>query len=164
MTNSTQSLSESSTRTTTYNRTIKVSDAVETATNGSCPVLNIQTYLEPPPSPPKNYSKVSDLIGVWEKNPARKAEMEKARGWVADSFYPDDGVTVRNLRLNKGWSQSRLAGKISTSQPHVARIERGTENISIATCRKLANALDVDMNTLNQALLRQESIAESNRK
>jgi transcriptional regulator with XRE-family HTH domain len=65
------------------------------------------------------------------------------------------------LRLRKGWSQARLAAEIGTSQPHVARIERGTENLAIGTCRKLCAALDIDLNTLDRALRRQEKIAQT---
>jgi transcriptional regulator with XRE-family HTH domain len=68
---------------------------------------------------------------------------------------------VRALRLRRGWSQSQLAEAIKTSQSHIARIERGTENVTIQTCRRLCAALGIDMNTLDQALRRQEVIAQS---
>jgi transcriptional regulator with XRE-family HTH domain len=68
------------------------------------------------------------------------------------------------LRLRKGWSRTRLAEALRTSQSHVARIERGTENLTIETCRKLAKALDIDLNALDLALRRQEAIAEAKAK
>ena len=71
---------------------------------------------------------------------------------------------MRTLRLRKGWSQSRLAKALETSQSHVARIERGTENLTIETCRKISKALEIDMNTLDQALKRQEAIAQAQQK
>ena len=71
---------------------------------------------------------------------------------------------MRAFRLRKGWSQTRLAEELSTSQSHVARIERGTENLTIETCRKLSTVLGIDLNTLDQALKRQEAIAQAKQK
>jgi len=87
--------------------------------------------------------------------------LEEGRRWVARTFYGEEGDTVRTLRLRKGWSQTRLAEALGTSQSHVARIERGTENLTIETCRKLGMVLDVDMNTLDAMLRRQEVLARA---
>jgi transcriptional regulator with XRE-family HTH domain len=62
------------------------------------------------------------------------------------------------LRLRKGWSQTQLANELGTSQPHIARIERGTENVTIETCRRLCRVLGIDMNRLDAALRRQEAL------
>ena len=86
------------------------------------------------------------------------AELEKARSWVADEFYAEDGDTIRTTRLRSGWSQAQLASKLETSQSHVARIERGKENLQISTCRKLCRVFGIDMNTLDAMLKRQEAI------
>lgn len=103
-------------------------------------------------------------MGEWEQDDRRRAALEAGRQWVADAFYSEDGDTVRTLRLHKGWSQARLATELGTSQSHIARIERGTENLTIETCRKLSRALGIDLNTLDQALRRQEAIAQVQRK
>ena len=73
---------------------------------------------------------------------------------VAANFYAQDGDTLRSLRLRHGWSQGRLAAAPATSQSHVARIERGTGNLTIATCRKLANVFGIDLKTLDEILRR----------
>jgi transcriptional regulator with XRE-family HTH domain len=104
------------------------------------------------------------LVSEWEKDDKRRAAIEDARRWAADTFHSEDGDTVRTLRLRRGWSQVRLAEELGTSQSHIARIERGTENLAIETCRKLAHALEIDLNTLDQALKRQESIAQAKQK
>jgi len=90
--------------------------------------------------------------------------LEEARQWVADTLHVEDGDTVRTIRLRKGWSQTRLATEISTSQSHVARIERGTENLAVGTCRKLCSALEIDMNALDKALRHQEALAQAKQK
>lgn len=110
--------------------------------------------------PAAKLTPVSDVIADWEQNPQRRAAMEEARRWAATALG-DDGDTVRTLRLRKGWSQARLASEISTSQSHVAQIEAGTENVSVDTCRRLAAALTIDMNALDQALRQQESRAQA---
>ena len=47
-------------------------------------------------------------------------------------------------------SQADLASAIGMQQPHIARIEKGNNCPTLQTCRRLAAALDVDMNTLNE--------------
>ena len=56
------------------------------------------------------------------------------------------------------------AKALGTSQSHVARIERGTENLAIETCRRLCGVLGIDMNTLDQSLRRQEVVAQAKAK
>jgi ribosome-binding protein aMBF1 (putative translation factor) len=113
----------------------------------------------PGPEPTADYTPINDLVTRWSKDEQRRAALESARQWTAETTRGDRGDTVRTFRLRKGWSQAQLAAQIQTSQPHVARIERGTENLALLTCRRLCAALSIDMNTLNAALLRQEMVA-----
>ena len=123
---------------------------------------NVCQMPQPAEDPvPENYLSIDDLVSEFESDEETSVALERGRRWVADAFYDDNGDTVRTLRLRKGWSQTQLAVALATSQSHVARIERGTENIYIATCRKLCKALEVDMNTLDESLQRQEAIAQS---
>ena len=129
-----------------------------------CPVYVLEFDIEPQPHDPPNYRAIRQLVDEWQQDDSRRTAMEGARRWVAEEFRDEDSNTVRTLRLGKGWSQTRLAEELGTSQPHVARIERGTENLALETCRKLSWALGIDMNTLDQALRRQEAIAEAKKK
>lgn len=126
-----------------------------------CQVYTFEAYTPPRPQAPPKHSSISQLVAEWEQDAGGRAALEEGRQWVAGAFYGEDGDTVRTLRLRKGWSQAHLAEVLGTSQPHVARIERGTENLTIETCRKLARALEIDLNTLDQALKRQEAIAQA---
>jgi transcriptional regulator with XRE-family HTH domain len=56
------------------------------------------------------------------------------------------------LRMQRGWSQKRLADAIGTSQPHIARIEKGRDNVLLATANELARTLDVSLEQINEAL------------
>lgn len=109
------------------------------------------------PSPPR-FKPVADIVERWNQDPKRRQSLEDARRWFAKTALSDEGDTVRTLRLHKGWSQAQLASHLGTSQSHVARIERGTENLALDTCRRLCDVLGVDMNSLDQALRRQEEI------
>lgn len=99
-----------------------------------------------------------EFISGFELEKDGRAALKEGRQWVAETFYGEDGDTVRTLRLKKGMSQVALAESLGTSQSHVARIERGTENPLLGTCRRWCIALEIDMNTLDQAMQRQEAI------
>jgi ribosome-binding protein aMBF1 (putative translation factor) len=157
MKNETQSLSVSSETIKTYEKVFGESGAATSRTD--CQVFSFEAYSNPARQAPAKHSSISQLAAEWEQDADARAALGEGRKWVADTFYAEDGDTVRTLRLRKGWSQARLAQELSTSQSHIARIERGTENLTIETCRKLSRALEVDLNTLDQVLKRQEAIA-----
>lgn len=160
MTQATPSASASSAPTKSFEKVVsQPGTATETTSRTRCQVFAFEAYTTPRPQPPAKHKAIGQLVGEWEQDGKRRAAMEKARRWVAETFQGEDGDTVRTLRLCKGWSQIRLAEALETSQSHVARIERGTENLTIETCRKLTKALEIDMNTLDQALKRQEAEA-----
>lgn len=165
MTQTTPSASASSAPTKIFEKVFaQPGTATETTSTVSCQVHIFEDYTASAPQTPAKHTEISDLIAQWEKDDRKRAALEDARRWIADAFYEEDGDTVRTLRLRKGWSQTRLAEELATSQPHVARIERGTENLAITTCRKLCDALEIDMNTLDLVLKRQEAIEQAMRK
>ncbi len=127
-----------------------------TAERGACLVFNYDDFANPSvPMPPK-YTSITDFVNELESTEEGRIGMQDARKWIADTFHSKDGITIRIMRLKMGWSQIHLADRLGTSQSHVARIERGTENLYIQTCRRLCDAFNIDMNTLNQALKNQE--------
>lgn len=113
-------------------------------------------YIEPAAQAPRAHTSIGDLVAQWNADPARRSAMQDARRWVAETFHQEDGDTLRTLRLKKGLSQQQLAAVIGTSQSHIARIEGGADSLNIDTCRRLTKALGIDLNTLDQALLRQQ--------
>ena len=166
MTQTMNSPDASSPLTKTSDKPVLVHGAVAEATSKAfrCVVFNIDDHATRRIDTPPNHVAVGEMVAKWEKDEKRRKAVEKARGWVADTFHAEDGKTVRTLRLRKGWSQIQLAKALGTSQSHVARIERGTENPLIETCRRLCGVLGIDMNTLDQALRRQEVIAQAKAK
>lgn len=152
----------SSPLTKTSEKPVPVHGTVAEATSlaPQCVVFRIDDYATRGVGTPPKHVAVGEMVAKWEKDEKRRKAIEEARGWIADTFHAEDGDTVRTLRLRKGWSQVQFARALGTSQSHVARIERGTENLAIETCRRLCSVLDIDMNTLDQALRRQEAIAQ----
>lgn len=164
MTQVTPALAASSPPTLTYERFVGQAGVVAVAATATtdiqpCAVFRIEDRAGGGGEVPQRHKSVADLVSRWSTDDARRVALEEARAWVADTFLGDDGETVRSLRLGKGWSQAQLASEMGTSQPHIARIERGTENVAIETCRRLAKALGVDMNSIDSALRRQEILA-----
>lgn len=166
MTRAMTSRDESSPLTKTSEKPVPVHGAVAEATStaSKCVVFMFDDRTARAVETPPNYVAIGDLVTKWETDDTRRKAIEEARGWIADTFHAEDGDTVRTLRLRKGWSQVQLAKELGTSQSHVARIERGTENLAIETCRRLCGVLGIDMNTLDQALRRQEVIAQAKAK
>jgi DNA-binding XRE family transcriptional regulator len=101
---------------------------------------------------PSGYKTIDQLIAEFERDPAAKEELRRGRQWVAETVLGGQPQSLRVLRLRKGMSQAQLAKAIGTQQPHVARIERGQADPQLGTCRRIAQALCVDLNTLDQAL------------
>lgn len=69
----------------------------------------------------------------------------------------DTGVTsrlaslarqVRMLRAQRGMTRKQLAAQSGVSLPYLARVEAGTGNVSLAVLHKLAEALNVGVETL----------------
>ena len=96
---------------------------------------------------------IDDLVAEFQsKTAANVKAMRKGRQWVAETFYKDR-PNLAQLRLKKGWSQLELAKKASTSQSYVARLERGKIDPQFSTVRKIAEVLEVSIETLAAALL-----------
>lgn len=60
-------------------------------------------------------------------------------------------INLKQLRLQKGLSQRKLANKANISQSMLSDIENNKVNPTIITLQKLAKALDIDIGELIQA-------------
>ena len=143
----------------TFGVTSQPKYTTETSSEIKCKVFIFEQYNGEKKSAPTKHTAIGDLIEKWDNDTKRKTTLEEARRWANETFHSNEGDTVRTLRLRKGWSQTQLSQELGTSQSHIARIERGTENITIETCRKLCQALGIDLTTLDQALRHQEEAA-----
>jgi ribosome-binding protein aMBF1 (putative translation factor) len=55
------------------------------------------------------------------------------------------GVLVREYRTAAGMTQTELARRSGTSQPAIARLEAGGAEPTVATLRRIADALGVEL-------------------
>lgn len=94
---------------------------------------------------PKGYVSITDRIAKSERDARKSEALEKARKELAVQYYSNQPQSVTTMRLQRGWSQRRLAEEIRTSQSHVARIESGTEDLRMSTVRKLAAAFGISV-------------------
>lgn len=57
-------------------------------------------------------------------------------------------MRIRTLRAQRGMTRKQLAAQSGVSLPYLARVEAGTGNVSLAVLHKLAEALNVGVETL----------------
>lgn len=58
------------------------------------------------------------------------------------------GMTIKQLRLAKGYTQEALAARAALHHTYVGGVERGERNVSLDNILKLARALDEYPSTL----------------
>jgi DNA-binding XRE family transcriptional regulator len=100
---------------------------------------------------PEGFEDIDAAIASLEREPARHKALETARRRLADRS-PERFSRLAALRMRRGWSQKQLADAIGTSQPHIARIENGRDNVLLATANELARALEVSLEEISDAL------------
>ncbi len=116
-----------------------------------CKVIYAEFAVPPKPSAIADALDIDDLVAELEQDPENAKAIAKGRQWVAESFYADRS-SVAALRLRKGWSQAELARRAETSQPYIARLERGLVDPQVSTVKKLAQALGVPVAELVDAI------------
>lgn len=152
MTPTTLPLDESFELTKTSERAARVGARDTGFASGPATILQFTTPVRDESPVPPGYLSIDEVSASLERLPGMKEEMTEARRWAADVLYKGKPLSLRVLRMRRGLSQAQLAEAIGTKQPHIARIESGNADLRLETCRKLAAALDVDLNTLDQAL------------
>ncbi|WP_081615348.1 helix-turn-helix domain-containing protein [Rhizobium freirei] len=58
------------------------------------------------------------------------------------------GWNLRRLRVDRGLSQERLALEAEIDRSYVGRVERGRENVTVATLEALARVMSVNVSEL----------------
>lgn len=62
------------------------------------------------------------------------------------------GIKIREIRLEKGWSQEKLADACGLHRSHMGEIERGRANITLATLMIIAEKLQTAPSALLEGL------------
>jgi transcriptional regulator with XRE-family HTH domain len=81
----------------------------------------------------------------------RLTALERLRDRVAvvddddEAFYVALGAGLAEQRVTRGLSQKELAALCGTSQPAIARLESGAQAPRVDTLRRIAHALDCEL-------------------
>lgn len=62
--------------------------------------------------------------------------------------YREIGRNIRAYRMKKNWKQKELAERVNVTEQHISHIETARTQLSLPTLVSIANALEVDCNTL----------------
>jgi transcriptional regulator with XRE-family HTH domain len=71
---------------------------------------------------------------------------ESSRGKPAEAVM--FGEALRRFRVERGWSQERLAGEAGVTLNYIGNLERGEQGPSLYVLIKIARALQIDLPTL----------------
>ena len=58
------------------------------------------------------------------------------------------GEKIKLLRIEKGWSQEKLALNADLDRTYIPSIEKGERNVSITVVQKIADAFEVEISEL----------------
>lgn len=95
------------------------------------------------PLPLKNTTSLIDLAKEYSQD-ERKAELiSAARARAANILYKDEN-TLKAIRMRAGLSQSELAERANTTQPHVANIEKGKVDPCTGLITRIASAIGIE--------------------
>lgn len=94
--------------------------------------------------PLPNTKSLDSVLARYEADPAKAALMAAARKKVSGEMYKDEPDTLSALRLAAGLSQAQLAELAQTTQPYIARIERGQTDPGTDMIARIATALKAD--------------------
>lgn len=65
-----------------------------------------------------------------------------------DIFLRQLGNRIRELRKNRGLTQTDLGSMIENHGEQIGRIERGELNVTICTLKKIADGLEINLKDL----------------
>lgn len=88
---------------------------------------------------------MSERTSWSELRDKRMAEPGAADAYQAAALAYELGRTVRELRVEHGWSQRELAAAARMTQSAVARFEAGGTIPSLPVLQRIADALDADL-------------------
>jgi len=129
---------------------------------GPALLYTLDEHRQPEPDLPSGFMNIDDFIGELENDPQVKKSIAETRKWACDEMYGSEPRTIRTLRMEKGWSQTKLAHEMLTTQPQIAKIEnRDASKMHFETCQKLCNVFVIEMNELAELLANQNSLIEA---
>jgi len=62
-----------------------------------------------------------------------------------NDIFVQFGQAIRKYRMERGWSQEKLAERAGLHRTYVADIERGVRNVSLRNLDKMAKAFEITL-------------------
>ncbi len=125
-----------------------VSTAIESRAEPSSVVhVSFGEWLLPSVDHPDS-SSIQDFVASLEAEGYGETIQQGRRSLAS---WIDKKATLRTLRLAAGLSQEQLAAIMDTSQPQIARLESGRQDLSLSTMKRLSVALNVDIHEILDA-------------
>jgi DNA-binding Xre family transcriptional regulator len=109
--------------------------------------------FEPARKTRPGYKRIGEVVAEIESSAEGREGLRLARQNVGKQHYTSSDSPIARLRLDRGWSQQRLADVVGTSQSHIARMESGRD-VMVATLSRIARALDADAGDLAAEVIR----------
>lgn len=78
----------------------------------------------------------------------RMSDPAFAQAWKESELEYNISRNIIKNRVERGWSQSELAKRMSTTQSVISRIESGDSNMTIKTLASVAAALGIEVSEL----------------
>lgn len=125
------------------NESLLIGGLSEVNTRSPAPII-YREFSPPRALPLENTVSLDSLLAEFETDLETADEMTLARKNLASEMYSDEPETLCALRLGAGLSQAQLAKLVETSQPHIARIEKGVTDPGTDIISRIALALGVD--------------------
>jgi ribosome-binding protein aMBF1 (putative translation factor) len=88
--------------------------------------------------------KLSELRTADEIHEQDMRDLDYRREYERTRLANDVAIKVIAYRAQRGLSQAQLARQVGMRQPHIARLEAGDHEPSLATLARLADALNLD--------------------
>lgn len=85
-------------------------------------------------------------------DPEFQETMRASRKVLAEEMEELAAPTLSTARLKRGFSQSRVASIMNTSQSHISKIEAGEVKLHLDTAKRLADVLGISLDTLYSLL------------
>ena len=90
---------------------------------------------------PQSFSVKRQLWGVPKKVGADKQRESRTLGEAV-------GAEITRLRVDRGWSQSKLAHDLGYTERYIGQLERGTKSPTLRTLADLAKAFSVEVSAI----------------
>ncbi len=79
---------------------------------------------------------------------SQHSRMEQVPEVKNDSISSYDGAKIRDLRVEKGWTQERFAAEAGVSKGTISGVEHAKISVKRRTFSRIAGVLEIDLETL----------------